>query len=107
MIVDVTQDDIDAGVPNDCHRCAIVRALRRGGLTAPTVTVVNIKFLHPNNPDGAILSVIDTPPAVADWIEYYDDPEYAGYARPFSFHLPVPAPEPLAVEKYLAGIGDL
>lgn len=99
MIVYVTADDIARGIANDCNGCAVARALRRAGLIDPTVTVVNIKFVHPNNPAGAILSVVDTPPDVADWIEWYDGGN-AEYAIPFSFQIPVMPPDAMLVRTY-------
>jgi len=98
MIVDVTQDDIDNGVANDCRNCAIVRALRRYGLLDPIVTVVNIKFRHPDGPDGPDAQLVfDTPERVADWIEWYDGPEMRDLATPFKFALPIAAPFDLVV----------
>lgn len=69
--IEVTSEDIERGVPDNCHHCPIALAARRAGLNTPEV-------------DSAFLNGMVLPDAATEFILDYDNGEPV---EPFSFEV--------------------
>lgn len=83
MKIEVTEDDINTGRPNNCHKCPITIAAHRAGLTGVTVTNYCINF---DDPDLNRVSSLELPEKAQLFIEKYNNYEPV---RPFSFEIGV------------------
>jgi hypothetical protein len=90
LTVNVTQEDIDAGVAKDCRRCPVAKALARA---------LNSVVAHASDNILASLTliggrfycdqIVPAPPVVADFVRRFD----AGQPiSPFTFPIDWPSP---------------
>ena len=74
--IEVTQDDIDSGCREDANNCAVARAIiRQVPHVVPQSVLVDQETidLQTNDPGTGLRGFcLDTPPAVADFIEAFD-----------------------------------
>lgn len=75
MKINVTQEDIDRGIPESCDKCAVALAVQRETKERVTVSPEEIRIGN---------KLYDTPIIAAKFIESYDSLDDVS---PFSFEL--------------------
>lgn len=83
MKIQVTQEDIRWGIPQDSHECAIAVALSRNGLSA-TVSVDRLTVYPP----GRCFVSVPTTPGIRRFVRLFDDGLNPG---PIAFDLDIDA----------------
>ena len=92
MQIDITQTDIDNGIPNDCRNCAIAKGLKRAFNLEDNVEV-NVDFEHVTfNVNGVEIDedMIESETDLCEFIEDFDScrEQITGFehtVKPFSF----------------------
>ena len=87
MQIDITQTDIDNGIPNDCRNCAIAKGLKRAFNLEDNVEV-NVDFGHVTfNVNGVEIdeAMIKSETDLNEFIEDFDSCEVENTVKPFSF----------------------
>jgi hypothetical protein len=88
--IDVTQEDINAGVPRDSCRCPIAHAIDRAiGSTSMDCVSVNAFKVSVWRDERRLWSAL-TPPDLIDFIKAFD---HDRDVKPFSFDLDLPGGE--------------
>lgn len=76
MLITITQEDIDNGIPNEADSCPVARAIRRATgqpvRVGDCTIVINREFIY-------------QPPTVRQFVYDFDDGAYT--VNPFSFEL--------------------
>lgn len=81
MRIDVTQEDIVKGAPEDCGRCPIALAIRR----ATGWERVNVDYTTVQPDRDNLQDLIDLPAEAVEFISLFDKGQCA--VAPFSFEL--------------------
>jgi hypothetical protein len=96
IYVDVTQQDIDAGIPTDCELCpvaiATIRALEQALGYKPSYFAVTDEEVFIELPPamGYNPLALDTPQEAHDFIDAFDSAYSADLGTPFKFYLDLP-----------------
>lgn len=80
MLVEVTQQDINKGLPKIVGACAVALAVQRA-YGVPTAWIGPLRIGTKGGENGTH----DTPPSVDRWIQRFDAGERV---EPFSFNIP-------------------
>lgn len=87
MTINVTQKDIDEGIPKNCYDCPVARAIRKA--LKPDLVAVRERFIHlhlrvEGSPGSTSKQAFITPPAVRAFIDAFDEEQPV---QPFTFEL--------------------
>ena len=84
MEIEVTQDHIDRGVPDNCFECPVALALIDYGVDGANVNAMEIEYVR-----GGRFKSIRTPEVVSGFIFDFDDETVRHECLPFTFELMV------------------
>lgn len=85
MIIEVTQEDINKGIPRQCALCPVALATKRA--SGRELQVTKNKILMFSNISGEKAQWIQLPEKVVDFIQVYDTTRKK--LKPFSFELEI------------------